>query len=61
MALLPHFNYFHLNANSCILTLITIQIIDTFSSDRIKKNFILKLVIKLCLLVKDQRLNKNLI
>ena len=60
MALLPHFNYFHLNANSCILTLITIQIIDTFSSDRIKKNFILKLIIKLCLLVKDQRLNKNL-
>lgn len=60
MALLPHFNYFHLNANSSILTLITIQIIDTFPSDRIKKNFILKLVIKLCLLIKDQRLNNNL-
>ena len=60
MALLPHFNYFHLNANSCILTLITMQIIESFPNDKVKKNFILKLIIKLCLLIKDQRLNKNL-
>lgn len=59
MALLPHFNYFHLNANSCILTLITMQIIEAFPNDKVKKNFILKLIIKLCLLIKDQRLNKK--
>lgn len=59
-ALIPEFNYFHLNCNSCILSLLTIDIINYFDNSKIKCNFFLKLVIKLCLLIKDHRLNTNL-
>ena len=58
-ALLPVFSYFHLNSNSSILTLTVIKIVENFKSS-LNENFILKLVIKLCLLSNDLRINKAL-
>lgn len=58
-ALLPFFSYFHLNSNSAILTLTAIKIVESFKY-ALKENFILKLVLKLCLLINDLRINKAL-
>ena len=58
-ALLPFFSYFYLNSNSAILTLTAIKIVENFKSS-LKENFILKLVLKLCILINDLRLNKSL-
>jgi hypothetical protein len=58
-ALLPFFSYFHLNSNSAILTLTAIKIVESFKY-ALKENFILKLVLKLCLIINDLRINKAL-
>jgi len=50
---------FHLNSNSAILTLTALKVVEVFK-DSLKENFILKLVLKLCLLINDLRNNKSL-
>lgn len=56
-ALIPHFAYFHLTYDSYILTLSTIKVVESFKSE-LNEAFILKIVLKLCLIINDLRQNK---
>lgn len=58
-SLIPHFAYFHLTYDSYILTLLTIKLVECFKSE-LNQAFLLKTVIKLCLLINDFRQIKEL-